>query len=223
MCSYLKELGISHLYLSPCLAAAKGSRHGYDVVDPSRVNPELGGQEGFDALCRALRESGFGLVLDIVPNHMAIGARANRWWWDVLANGRSSRYAGYFDIRWDSPDTDLRNSSWCPFWAMSRAPSQVGRSRCASGEEIHVGYFDHELPASAESLMSCAVSGAAWPETLWNGAVCTWQPDAKAFGEDAATKARCGHQRINSDPSCLKRFLDPQHYRLAFGAMPTAN
>ena len=78
------------------------------------VNPELGEQDGFDALCRGLRQSGLGWVLDIVPNHMAIGARANRWWWDVLANGRSSRYAGYFDIRWDSPGAGLRNKLLVP-------------------------------------------------------------------------------------------------------------
>jgi (1->4)-alpha-D-glucan 1-alpha-D-glucosylmutase len=90
-CSCLRDLGIGHLYLSPCWAAEKGGPHGYDVVDPSRVNPDLGGQEGFDALCRALRESGLRRVLDIVPNHMAIDARANRWWWDVPAKGRYSR------------------------------------------------------------------------------------------------------------------------------------
>ena len=164
MCGYLKELGISHLYLSPCLAAVKGSRHGYDIVDPSRVNSELGGQEGFDALCRALRESGLGLVLDIVPNHMAIGARANRWWWDVLANGRSSRYAGHFDIRWDSPVTSLRNKVLVPIlrdeFERCLKAREIHLRR--QGEDIHVVYFDHELPVSAESLMELQrLAGAA--------------------------------------------------------------
>ena len=91
------RLGVSHLYLSPPFTAAPGSTHGYDVVDPNRFDPELGGEEGFMLLRRALDEHGLGLILDIVPNHMGIG-RANAWWWDVLRHGRASRYAHYFDI-----------------------------------------------------------------------------------------------------------------------------
>src|SRR5207302_6430518 len=83
---YLAELGVSHLYCSPYLQAAAGSAHGYDVVDPTRVNEELGGEAGHERLCRALAEQGLGQVLDIVPNHMAIGDRRNLWWWDVLEN-----------------------------------------------------------------------------------------------------------------------------------------
>ncbi len=80
---YLKALGISHLYSSPYLQAAPGSMHGYDVVDPERVNQELGGEEGHARFCRRLAELGMGQVLDIVPNHMALGPQ-NRYWWDVL-------------------------------------------------------------------------------------------------------------------------------------------
>src|SRR5689334_22420729 len=74
---YLAELGISHLYLSPILAAAKGSMHGYDVVDPERINPELGGEDGFRELARAAHAAGLGILLDIVPNHMSISGTAN--------------------------------------------------------------------------------------------------------------------------------------------------
>ena len=141
-CGYLRDLGISHLYLSLCWRR-KGSPHGYDVVDPSRVNPDLGGQEGFDALCRALRESGLGLVLDIVPNHMAIGARANRWWWDVLAKGRLSRYAGHFDIRWDSSGTGLRNKVLVPILRdkFERCLKDREIQLRLQGEDIHIGYL----------------------------------------------------------------------------------
>ena len=97
---YLAELGISHLYTSPVLQAAPGSTHGYDVVDHSRVNDELGGTEAFRRLTDALRAHGMGLVLDIVPNHMAISSDKNRWWWDVLEHGPASRYASWFDIDW---------------------------------------------------------------------------------------------------------------------------
>ncbi|HVF14228.1 MAG TPA: alpha-amylase family glycosyl hydrolase, partial [Acidimicrobiales bacterium] len=89
---YLAELGVSHVYLSPILQAAPGSTHGYDVVDHSRINVELGGEAAYDRMSGALSERRMGQVLDIVPNHMAIGI-ANVWWWDVLENGPASRWA----------------------------------------------------------------------------------------------------------------------------------
>jgi (1->4)-alpha-D-glucan 1-alpha-D-glucosylmutase len=99
---YLRRLGVSHVYASPLLAARPGSTHGYDVVDPRVVNPELGGDAALRALAAALHESGMGLVLDIVPNHMGTGP-ANPFWEDVLTHGRRSRYAGWFDIDWGAP------------------------------------------------------------------------------------------------------------------------
>jgi len=114
MTDYLARLGVSHLYSSPYLQAAPGSRHGYDVVDHSRVNVELGGEEGHRRLCRALAEHGLGQVLDVVPNHMAITGRPNRWWWYVLENGTSSRYASYFDVSWDPPERKLKNTILVP-------------------------------------------------------------------------------------------------------------
>src|SRR5688572_12693388 len=81
----LHRLGISHLYASPVFAARAGSQHGYDVIDPNRLNPELGAPEEFDALTATLRQHGMGLILDIVPNHMA-ATPENLWWMDVLEN-----------------------------------------------------------------------------------------------------------------------------------------
>ncbi|MEX1178873.1 MAG: malto-oligosyltrehalose synthase [Nitriliruptor sp.] len=97
---YLAELGISHLYLSPSFASAPGSTHGYDVVDPSRLDDERGGEEGFAVLADAVRSAGLGLVLDLVPNHVGLISPENPWWWDVLRHGPDSRYADHFDIRW---------------------------------------------------------------------------------------------------------------------------
>jgi (1->4)-alpha-D-glucan 1-alpha-D-glucosylmutase len=97
---YLDALGASHLYASPILAARSKSMHGYDVVDPRRVNPELGTESDLSALAAALHERGMGLLLDIVPNHMGTGPE-NIYWQDVLAHGRDSRYARWFDIAWD--------------------------------------------------------------------------------------------------------------------------
>jgi (1->4)-alpha-D-glucan 1-alpha-D-glucosylmutase len=101
---YLAELGVSHLYLSPVLAAAEGSTHGYDVVDPERVSEVLGGETGFAQLVRAARAAGLGVLLDIVPNHMSIAGLRNRWWVDVLENGAASYYATYFDVDWTGAD-----------------------------------------------------------------------------------------------------------------------
>jgi (1->4)-alpha-D-glucan 1-alpha-D-glucosylmutase len=101
---YWKQLGISHLYSSPIATARAGSNHGYDVVDPTRINPELGGEDGFRALVAALQAEGMGLILDIVPNHVAVGHGDNGWWLDVLHKGRASAHAGTFDIDWDALD-----------------------------------------------------------------------------------------------------------------------
>lgn len=99
---YLAELGISHLYLSPILRARRGSTHGYDVVDPTELNPQLGVESELSALSRDLDDAGLGIILDIVPNHMATGSE-NPFWQDVLAHGRASPYAAWFDIDWGPP------------------------------------------------------------------------------------------------------------------------
>jgi (1->4)-alpha-D-glucan 1-alpha-D-glucosylmutase len=113
---YVAALGVSHVYCSPYLQAAPGSTHGYDVVDPGRVNEELGGEAGRRRLLAALATAGLGQVLDIVPNHMAITAE-NRWWWDVLENGPASPYATHFDVDWDPPEQKLRNTVLLPILA----------------------------------------------------------------------------------------------------------
>ncbi|MDQ3992004.1 MAG: alpha-amylase family glycosyl hydrolase, partial [Actinomycetota bacterium] len=104
---YVAALGVSDVYLSPVLAAGRGSEHGYDVADPTRLNPALGGAEGFEAMAERLRRRGLGLLLDVVPNHMAAGPD-NPWWTDVLAHGPSSRYARHFDIDWEAPGLEGR-------------------------------------------------------------------------------------------------------------------
>ncbi|HVA09337.1 MAG TPA: alpha-amylase family glycosyl hydrolase, partial [Acidimicrobiales bacterium] len=94
---YLRRLGITHVYLSPVLQAAPGSTHGYDVVDHSHASDELGGEDGFRAMIDAFHLVGLGVVLDVVPNHMAAALPQNRWWWDVLENGPASFWANFFD------------------------------------------------------------------------------------------------------------------------------
>jgi len=111
---YLRELGISDVYSSPCFKAREGSLHGYDIVDPGSLNPETGTEADYDALIGGLRELGMGQVLDIVPNHMCIESRDNAWWMDILENGPSSRYAKFFDIYWNPVKKELRDKVLIP-------------------------------------------------------------------------------------------------------------
>ncbi|MGW3494426.1 malto-oligosyltrehalose synthase [Streptomyces sp. NPDC001020] len=103
----LTALGVSHLHLSPVLEAVPGSTHGYDVVDHTRVRDELGGEAGLRSLARTAREHGLGLVVDIVPNHMALSPRHNHALWEVLREGPASPYARWFDIDWDAQGGQL--------------------------------------------------------------------------------------------------------------------
>ncbi len=106
---YLRDLGADWVYLSPILEASKGSDHGYDVVNHSRVDPARGGAEGLAALSAAARAAGLGVLVDIVPNHVGVGIPSeNSWWWDVLLNGRDSTYAEAFDIDWEFGEGKVR-------------------------------------------------------------------------------------------------------------------
>ena len=98
---YLKLLGISHVYASPILKARPGSTHGYDTVDPTMINPELGGLAGFEAFAAAIKTHGMALLLDIVPNHMGVGGGDNPWWLSVLEWGELSPFADTYDIDWE--------------------------------------------------------------------------------------------------------------------------
>ena len=110
---YLAELGISDVYSSPYLAAYPGSPHGYDITDPTKINPEIGTEEEYNAFTDALKQHGMGLVLDIVPNHMCIDS-ANRYWMDLLENGPASSFSSFFDIDWDPVKKELRNKVLLP-------------------------------------------------------------------------------------------------------------
>jgi len=91
---YFAQLGISHLYLSPILTARPGSLHGYDVIDHATINPEIGTRAELEALAAQLHRHGMGLMVDVVPNHMAVMGDDNAWWLDVLENGPAADYAG---------------------------------------------------------------------------------------------------------------------------------
>ena len=111
---YLDELGISDIYASPYFKARKGTIVGYDVVDPARLNPEIGTEAAYNRLIRELQKRKMGQILDIVPNHMYVGSEDNAWWLDVLENGPSSPYALFFDIDWDPVKRELKNKVLIP-------------------------------------------------------------------------------------------------------------
>ncbi|RZT39585.1 malto-oligosyltrehalose synthase [Cupriavidus agavae] len=148
---YYADLGISHLYLSPITTARPGSTHGYDVTDFTRINPELGGEAGFVALARRAREAGLGIVIDIVPNHMAADATHNSWWRDVLAHGPQSDFAHYFDIDWQAPDPDLRGKVLLPIlgdpYQHTLDAGSLTAARNDAGEPV-LRYGDLDLPLS---------------------------------------------------------------------------
>jgi (1->4)-alpha-D-glucan 1-alpha-D-glucosylmutase len=143
---YLAELGVTHLHLSPVLEAVPGSTHGYDVVDHTRVRTELGGEEGLRELSRTARDHGLGLILDIVPNHMAVPApeHLNAPLWSVLREGPSSPYASWFDIDW----TALGGKVLLPVLG-EPLPDVLGalsvvRDKPAGAKVLR--YYDHRFP-----------------------------------------------------------------------------
>ncbi|HEY8996833.1 MAG TPA: malto-oligosyltrehalose synthase [Edaphobacter sp.] len=150
---YLRALGVSHIYCSPYLQAAPGSLHGYDVVSHQYVNQELGGQEAHDRFSARLKELGMGQVLDIVPNHMSLG-KENRYWWDVLENGASSRYASFFDIDWQPAEERLRDKILVPVLdgqygrVLQRGGIRLGRS----GSKFYVEAASQTFPVAPQTL-----------------------------------------------------------------------
>ncbi|HKD66377.1 MAG TPA: malto-oligosyltrehalose synthase [Candidatus Binataceae bacterium] len=150
---YLAELGISHFYSSPCLQAAPGSTHGYDVVD-YHLSHDLGGTAGHERLSAALRDSGMGKILDIVPNHMAITGRENPWWWDVLENGPASRYSAYFDVDWAPPEARLRNAVLLPVLGdhYGRVLEAGEIKLVREGGDFTFRYHERTFPVAARSL-----------------------------------------------------------------------
>ena len=243
--AYLKRLGISHVYCSPYLQAAPGSMHGYDVVDHQRVNEELGGEEGHQRFCARLKELGLGQVLDIVPNHMAIGPR-NQSWWDVLENGPSSRFATWFDIDWHSSEVKLQNKVLIPVLG-----DQYGRVLAAGQIQIdrddatlRIRYIDNIYPLAPRSLpvildraaryaysptlsfLSDSLSRLPVPNATDVEGINARHRDKvviygllQRFSEehpDASQAIDKAVRELNADHDALDELLNLQHYRLAY-------
>jgi (1->4)-alpha-D-glucan 1-alpha-D-glucosylmutase len=150
---YLRRLGVSHLHCSPLLRSRQGSTHGYDVVDPTMLDPELGTEADLAALHQALAEQGMGLVLDIVPNHMA-ASHENPTWEDVLTHGPASRYARWFDIEWRTSEPDLRSRVLLPVLGEPRAHAlERGELALVAQRGVpRIRYFEHTFPLDPSTL-----------------------------------------------------------------------
>jgi (1->4)-alpha-D-glucan 1-alpha-D-glucosylmutase len=183
-------LGVSHVYASPLLRARAGSAHGYDVVDPDAVSPELGGIDALRRLVARLRERDMGLVLDIVPNHMA-ASEENPWWFDVLEHGRASRYAGFFDVDWTSPLPGLHGKVLAPYLATPLDEALARMRLVAAGGRVLLEVDGRRYPLAPQSPDEPALARAC--------AQARAQPDAGA----------------QPDPATLRALLARQHYVLA--------
>ncbi len=157
LAGYLADLGVTHLYSSPLLAAVPGSEHGYDVVDPGRVSPELGGAAGLEVLVEALRDKGLGLVVDIVPNHLGVAVpEANPAWWSLLREGPASPYASWFDVDWSHGRllVPVLGDGHGPaeLSIVDERPGPPGGAPGAGVLEGELRYFEHRYPIAPGTL-----------------------------------------------------------------------
>ncbi|WP_339506391.1 malto-oligosyltrehalose synthase [Pseudomonas sp. EA_15y_Pfl1_P102] len=231
---YFAQLGISHLYASPLLSARAGSMHGYDVVDPTSVNPELGGEAALRRLVAALREHNMGLILDIVSNHMAVGGADNPWWLDLLEWGRLSPYSEFFDIQWHSPDPLLKGQLLMPFLGSDYGEAlQTGaltlRFDAAHGA-FYVEHYEHRFPISPKEYASILGTGELLKPLAKRFTALAYQDDAyheaqwlkQALAERATEVLPAIEQRLaefdGRQPEGFNRLhqlLEQQAYRLA--------
>ncbi|HHK0529623.1 TPA: malto-oligosyltrehalose synthase [Pseudomonas aeruginosa] len=232
---YFADLGISHLYASLLFRARPGSSHGYDVVDPTRINPELGGEPALLRLIQGLRQRGMGLLMDIVPNHMGIGGGANPWWQDVLEWGRESPYASFFDIQWESHNAALRGQVLLPFLRSDYGEvlaageiglsldREAGRLLASHGEQrfpLWPGSYPELLEDSGEPRLS-ALAGGFRECRQDREALREMQRQLAAALAESAPRAALQRtlgelqERHEEARQRLHRLLEAQHYRLA--------
>ncbi len=237
---YLADLGVGYLYASPYLKARPGSQHGYDVVDPNRLNPEIGTAEEHRALIAASQERGLGHLLDFVPNHMGIGPE-NPWWQDVLEWGEASPYGGYFDIDWRPLRTEMRGRVLLPqlgdYYGRVLERGELSLVFDAARGAFQVAYFDNRFPTATKSYAAILeIAARLRPGHAWSlRALAAEFADAsreraielKAELSDAARdpenvaaiESALATFAVGAGPEAIDRLdavLQAQNYRLAY-------
>ncbi len=235
---YLANLGIDALYLSPIFSAKRGSTHCYDVTDPNIINPELGGETGFDALVTVAHAHSMKIIVDVVANHMAASIE-NPWWRDVLENGSSSVFSSFFDINWKPPQKELRGKILVPYLPMPyHEVLESGGIRLTLREEgicVEAGF--HRLPCNPE-LYGRIFQRTSLDESVYRSVLKHLERVKKSTTQDekkerASAVAQVKHllsklvvehskevietlEIINASQSLLSKFLVEQHYRLEY-------
>lgn len=210
---YFASLGISHVYASPLLAARAGSMHGYDVVDPTQVNPELGGEAALRRLVSTLREHNMGLILDIVSNHMAVGGSDNPWWLDLLEWGRLSPYGEFFDIQWHSPDPLMEGQLLLPFLGSDYGVAlQEGTLKLQFNAQtggFHVEHYDHHFPICPNDYGELLKGDEALKSLADRFSALSYQTDAHSLSIPLKQEL----QQLAGDPQILDSIQrNLQHY-----------
>jgi (1->4)-alpha-D-glucan 1-alpha-D-glucosylmutase len=247
---YLDRLGASHVYASPINTARPGSAHGYDVTDHTRINPELGGEEGFAIFAAALRRHSMGLLLDFVPNHMGVGGGDNPYWLDVLEWGERSPYASWFDIDWQAAEGEAAGKLLVPVLGAS-----YGEVLEEGGIELRFDpptgtfsawYFEHRLPISPHTYTEILAASDAPADLKEQAGALARRPKRRAHEEnreaaealkarlaalaasvrgreilEAATAVFRGQRGDARSFLALHRLLERQHYRAAFWRVAT--
>jgi (1->4)-alpha-D-glucan 1-alpha-D-glucosylmutase len=241
---YLRELGITHVYASPFLKARPGSTHGYDIVDHDRLNPELGGEEGFARLSAALKQNDLGLILDFVPNHMGVGHADNAWWLDVLEWGQRSPYAASFDIDWEAIPHRRHPGVLAPVLARPYGEvlqsGELALKYDPAAGSFAAWYADHKLPINPRrygEMLRTIVAAADAAGTPAGRALLALADDypgprAPSYREAPALKQRLAQidgaatvierglsayaGSSEAGAAALHRLLERQHYRVAY-------
>jgi (1->4)-alpha-D-glucan 1-alpha-D-glucosylmutase len=245
---YIAAFGASHLYLSPIFMARPGSMHGYDVLDHGRINPELGGEEGFARLAARCRELGLGVVLDFVPNHMGVGGSDNPLWKDVLEWGQASPYADWFDIDWSPEEPTLQGRVLLPFlgrpYGDALADGEFGIAADAETGELAFFYFDNRFPLAPHTYAS-VLAHAEDPQLADSAGGFAGLANVMPAGDvrGSAAELKQALAKLLSKPGAasaldaacdriarpggglraaeLHQLLEAQHYRLAFWRVAT--
>ncbi|MDO8878936.1 MAG: malto-oligosyltrehalose synthase [Pseudolabrys sp.] len=241
---YLRELGITHLYASPFLKARPGSTHGYDIVDHDRLNPELGGDDGFARLSAALKSNSVDLILDFVPNHMGVGQSDNNWWLDVLEWGQRSAYANAFDIDWEALPYRRLPGVLLPIlgrpYGDALQSGEIALRFDAEAGSFAAWHFDHKLPINpqryGEIIRALVTAAHAESEPAGQQLIALARehrnPHTPSYRDAAALKQRLaaidGASAIierglpayrpdsEAGATSLHRLLERQNYRLAY-------